>query len=174
MNLNKKYYPLIIIVSGLFISGVMMTFKPVAKPSEIKFPTPFVESIISKSKSMSIIIKSQGSIIPQKESQIYPEIRGPIIYVSDKLYEGSSFKKGDILAKIDSKDYELDIKSAESALAGAKTKLSFEEAESNSARQEWNRIKEGEGAASDLALRIPQLDQAKSAVEAAEANLERQ
>ena len=173
MNLNKKYYPLIIIVSGLFISGVMITFKPVAKPSEIKFPTPFVESIISKSKSMSIIIKSQGSIIPQKESQIYPEIRGPIIYVSDKLYEGSSFKKGDILAKIDSKDYELDIKSAESALAGAKTKLSFEEAESNSARQEWNRIKEGEGAASDLALRIPQLDQAKSAVEAAEANLER-
>ena len=58
-------------------------------------------------------------------------------------------------------------------MAAAKTKLLFEKAESNSARQEWEKIKEGKGAPTDLALRIPQLEQAKSAVEAAEANLER-
>ena len=173
MNLNKKYYPLVIIMSGLIIAFLMIKFRPVAKPDEIKFPDPFVEVISLKSKTVNATIRSQGSVIPYKESQIFPEIPGAIVYVSSKLYEGSSFRKGDILARIDSKDYELDIKSAESTLAGAKTKLSFEQAESNSAKQEWDRIKEGNKKASDLALRIPQLEQAKSAVEAAEANLER-
>jgi len=167
----SKFYPIIIIVSGLLISTLMIILKPTAKPEEVKFPDPFVETKKIYPQSINIIIKSQGSIIPQKESQIFPEIIGPVVYVSSKLYEGSSFNRGDILARIDSKDYELDIKSAESTLAAAKTKLSFEEAESNSAREEWEKI--GLGEPGDLTLRIPQLKQAKSAVEAAEANLER-
>jgi len=149
----------------------MIILKPAVKPDEVKFPEPFVEVKKISSKSINIIIRSQGFIIPQKESQIFPEIVGPVVYVSSKLYEGSSFNKGDILAKIDSKDYELDIKSAEANLAATKTKLSFEEAESNSAREEWEKI--GSGEPGDLTLRIPQLKQARSEVEAAEANLER-
>jgi len=167
----SKFYPIIIIALGLIICTLMIILKPVAKPDEIKFPDPFVEIKKISGKSMNIIIKSQGSTTPHKESQIFPEIIGPVIYVSSKLYEGSSFNKGDILAKIDSKDYELDIKSAESILAAATTKLSFEEAESNSAREEWEKI--GSGEPGDLTLRIPQLKQAKSEVEAAQANLER-
>jgi len=167
----SKFYPIIIIVLGLLISTLMIILKPTAKPEEVRFPDPFVEVKKIYPQSINIIIKSQGSIIPQKESQISPEITGPVVYVSSNLYEGSSFNKGDILARIDSKDYELDIKSAESTLAAAKTKLSFEEAESNSAREEWKKI--GSGEPGDLTLRIPQLKQAKSAVEAAEANLER-
>ena len=167
----SKFYPLIIILFGLLICVLMIIFRPEVTPDEVKFPDPFVQIKKISPSSINIIIKSQGSIIPQKESQIFPEIIGPVVYVSSKLYEGSSFNKGDILARIDSKDYELDIKSAESTLAAAKTKLSFEEAESNSAREEWEKI--GSGKPGDLTLRIPQLNQAKSAVEAAQANLER-
>ena len=170
-NSISRFYPIIIVAAGLLISMLMIVLKPVAKPEEVKFPDPFVEVKKILPETVNVIIKSQGSVIPHKESQIFPEIIGPVVYVSSKLYEGSSFNKGDILAKIDSKDYELDIKSAESTLAAAKTKLSFEKAESNSAREEWKKI--GSGEPGDLTLRIPQLKQAESAVEAAEANLER-
>ena len=170
-NSISRFYPIIIVTAGLLISMLMIVLKPVAKPEEVKFPDPFVEVKKILPETVNVIIKSQGSVIPHKESQIFPEIIGPVVYVSSKLYEGSSFNKGDILAKIDSKDYELDIKSAESTLAAAKTKLSFEKAESNSAREEWKKI--GSGEPGDLTLRIPQLKQAESAVEAAEANLER-
>lgn len=174
MNLKKnisKFYPLLIIVLGVIISGLMIVLRPVTIPDEVKFVHPFVEAKNLQPESINIIVKSQGTIIPYTESQIFSEIIGPVVYVSSNLYEGSSFKKEDVLAKIDSKDYELDIKSAESILAAAKTKLSFEEAESLSAKEEWEKI--GEGTPSDLALRVPQLKQAQSEVEAAEANLER-
>ena len=174
MNLKKnisKFYPLLIIVLGIIISGLMIVLRPVTIPDEVKFVHPFVEAKNLQPESINIIVKSQGTIIPYTESQIFSEIIGPVVYVSSNLYEGSSFKKEDVLAKIDSKDYELDIKSAESILAAAKTKLSFEEAESLSAKEEWEKI--GEGTPSDLALRVPQLKQAQSEVEAAEANLEK-
>ena len=132
----SRFYPIIIIALGLLICTLMIIAKPIAKPDEVKFPDPFVKIEKISPQSIDIIIKSQGTIIPQKESQIFPEIIGPVIYVSSKLYKGSSFNKGDVLARIDSKDYELDIKSAESTLAAAKTRLSFEEAESNSAKEE--------------------------------------
>ena len=170
-NNLKKMYPIFIIIFGLAICSVLIFTKPVAKPEEIKRIPPIVQTEILSPESISMAIVSQGTVIPRTESQIYPEIAGRVIYVSPKLYEGSSFKKGDILLKIDPKDYELSIKSAEANLAAAKTNYSIAKAESESAQEEWDKI--GSGKATDLTLKKPQLAQAKSSVEAAEADLER-
>ena len=99
MNLRKnisKFYPVIIITAGLIISGLMITLKPVSIPDEVKFSSPFVETQEILSSPINIIIRSQGSIIPQTESQIFSEIIGPVIYVSSNLYEGSSFLSDEI------------------------------------------------------------------------------
>ena len=170
-NNLKKMYPIFIIIFGLAICSVLIFTKPVAKPEEIKRIPPIVQAEILSPESISMAIVSQGTVIPRTESQIYPEIAGRVIYVSPKLYEGSSFKKGDVLLKIDPKDYELSIKSAEANLAAAKTNYSIAKAESESAQEEWDKI--GSGKATDLTLKKPQLAQAKSSVEAAEADLER-
>ena len=170
-NNLKKMYPIFIIIFGLAICSVLIFTKPVAKPEEIKRIPPIVQTESLSPESISMVIVSQGTVIPRTESQIYPEIAGRVIYVSPKLYEGSSFKKGDVLLKIDPKDYELSIKSAEANLAAAKTNYSIAKAESESAQEEWDKI--GSGKATDLTLKKPQLAQAKSSVEAAEADLER-
>ncbi len=170
-NNLKKMYPIFIIIFGLAICSVLIFTKPVAKPEEIKRIPPIVQTESLSPESISMAIVSQGTVIPRTESQIYPEIAGRVIYVSPKLYEGSSFKKGDVLLKIDPKDYELSIKSAEANLAAAKTNYSIAKAESESAQEEWDKI--GSGKATDLTLKKPQLAQAKSSVEAAEADLER-
>ena len=170
-NNLKKMYPIFIIIFGLAICSVLIFTKPVAKPEEIKRIPPIVQTESLSPESISMTIVSQGTVIPRTESQIYPEIAGRVIYVSPKLYEGSSFKKGDVLLKIDPKDYELSIKSAEANLAAAKTNYSIAKAESESAQEEWDKI--GSGKATDLTLKKPQLAQAKSSVEAAEADLER-
>ena len=170
-NNLKKMYPIFIIIFGLAICSILIFTKPVAKPEEIKRIPPIVQTESLSPESISMVIVSQGTVIPRTESQIYPEIAGRVIYVSPKLYEGSSFKKGDVLLKIDPKDYELSIKSAEANLAAAKTNYSIAKAESESAQEEWDKI--GSGKATDLTLKKPQLAQAKSSVEAAEADLER-
>ena len=112
----SKFYPVIIILSGLLIAVIMINLKPVAKPEEITFKSPFVDAKEVTPKTLNVTIRSQGTVNPGTESQIFSEIIGPVIYVSSRLEEGASFSLGDTLAMIDPKDYELDIKSAESNL----------------------------------------------------------
>jgi len=167
----SKIYPIIVVSLGVLICFVLIKCSPEVKPEEVKRVIPTIDTMIVKPESRNIIIDSQGTIIPRTESQLYPEIRGEVIYVSPKLDEGSSFKKGDILLRIDSRDYELDIKTAEANLDDAKTALSIARAESNFEKEQW--AESNNEIASDLRLKIPQLRKAESTVEAAEANLEK-
>ena len=167
----SKIYPIIVVSLGVLICFVLIKCSPKVKPEEVKRVIPTIDTMVVKPESRNIIIDSQGTIIPRTESQLYPEIRGEVIYVSPKLDEGSSFKKGDILLRIDSRDYELDIKTAEANLDDAKTALSIARAESNFEKEQW--AESNNGIASDLRLKIPQLRKAESTVEAAEANLEK-
>ena len=170
-NYLTKFYPIIIITIGVLICSLLIKCSPEVKPEEVARIIPMVDSTTLEKTSINIIIDSQGTIIPRTESQLYPEIRGEVVYVSSKLDEGSSFNEGDILLRIDSRDYELDIKTAEASLDDAKTALSIAQAESNFEREQWELSNSGD--ASDLRLKIPQLKKAESTVEAAEANLEK-
>jgi RND family efflux transporter MFP subunit len=156
---------------GVLICFLLIITKPVAEAEEIKRAAPIVDIELITSESMNITIKSQGTVIPRTESQLYPEITGEVVYVSPKLDEGSSFNKGDVLLKIDSRDYELDIKTAEANLDDANSALFVAQAESNFEREQWEQS--NSGIASDLRLKIPQLKKAESRVEAAQANLEK-
>ena len=170
-NYLSKFYPVIIVTIGVLICSLLIKCSPEVKPEEVVRIIPMVDSTTLEKTSINIIIDSQGTIIPRTESQLYPEIRGEVVYVSPKLDEGSSFNEGDILLRIDSRDYELDIKAAEANLDDAKTALSIAQAESNFEREQWELSNSGD--ASDLRLKIPQLKKAESTVEAAEANLEK-
>ena len=167
----SSVYPIGIISLGIIICSLLIKCSPEVKPEEVKKIIPLVEFEKIEPISKNIEIFSQGSIIPRTESQLYPEIRGEVVYVSPKLDEGSSFKKGDILLRIDSRDYELDIKAAEASLDDAQTALSIALAESNFEKEQWELS--NSGVASDLRVKIPQLKKAESTVAAAEANLEK-
>ena len=128
--------------------------------------------------SINAKIQSQGTIFPANEIIILAEINARVAWVSEKLHNGASFNKGDTLVKLDSRDYELALISAESNILNAKVNLEREQAEYDLAKKEWERV--GFGEASDLTLRKPQLAQAeaiwaasKAAVEQAQRNLDR-
>ena len=167
----SKLYPVLIVGMGVLICFLLIITKPVAEAEEIKRVAPIVDIELITPKSMNITIKSQGTVIPRTESKLFPEITGEVIYVSPKLDEGSSFNKGDVLLKIDSRDYELDIKTAEANLDDANAALFVAQAESNFEREQWEQS--NSGFASDLRLKIPQLKKAESRVVAAQANLEK-
>ena len=167
----SKLYPVLIVGVGVLICFLLIITKPVAEAEEIKRAAPIVDTELITPESMSITIKSQGTVIPRTESQLYPEITGEVVYVSPKLDKGSSFNKGDVLLKIDSRDYELDIKTAEANLDDANSALFVAQAESNFEREQWEQS--NSGIASDLRLKIPQLKKAESRVGAAQANLEK-
>ena len=167
----RKYTASSIIVISFAITVIMIFAKPAPKPVQNKFVPPVVETMNAIPQSYKVQINSQGTVVPRTEITLTSEIPGKIDFVSRKIQSGSSFDKGDTLLVLDQRDFELALIAAQSSMYQAQVVYERELAESEVAKKEWSNINGGK--ASNLALRKPQLDQAKAALAAAEANYQR-
>ena len=166
----KIVLPVLVIVAGALAARKMILSRP---PVEIRDPEvmiPVVRTIEVHPESVRLTIKAHGTVVPRTESVLAPEIAGRIIYVSPSLRSGGFFEEGARLVQLDSTDYELAAVQARSAVAQAQLRLEQEQAEAAIALREWRSL--GEGEASSLLRREPQLAQARAALESARAALQ--
>ncbi len=166
----KKYIGLIILIISVLISGILIKSRSVALPEEKIIKVPYVKTMMILPRTVRASINSQGIIRPESELNLISELNSRVEWLSNKMEAGSSFEKGDTLIVLDKRDYELALVSAESQVLNAKVNLQREQAESDLAKKEWKRV--GAGSGSDLALRKPQMAQAKATYAAANASLE--
>ena len=166
----KKYIGLIILALSIIIAGVLIKSRPVAVAKENKEDIPYVKTMMILPRTVKASISSQGIVQPESELILLSELSSRVERLSPKMEAGSSFKLGDTLIVLDKRDYELALISAESQVLNAEVNLEREQAESELAKKEWKRV--GAGLGSDLALRKPQMAQAKATYAAAKASLE--
>ena len=167
----KKYFGPIFLIISILAAVVMVKNKPTAVAEDIEKNVPFVKTMILIPQTVNARVSSQGFIKPKSELNILSELNAMVEWISPKMKPGSSFDIGDTLIKLDKRDYELALITAEANVLNAEVNLEREKAESDLASKEWERV--GGGSGTDLALRKPQLAQAKANLEAAKAQLER-
>jgi RND family efflux transporter MFP subunit len=120
----------------------------------------------------TVVVDSYGTVQPTTQSALVAQVSGQITYVSPQFRNGGFFNKGDVLVKIDPRDYLANVKISEAGLLAAQQTLLEEQANSRQAEIDWQRLGNGK-AASDLVLRKPQLEAAKAKLLSAEASLTR-
>ena len=162
----------LIIVAGAGLAALTMIWSrpPVETLTPVVAP-PGVRVYEVTLADAPLTVTSQGTVQPRTESQLVPEIAGRVTWVAPSFAEGGFFEAGDVLVRIDPFDYEQMLVSARSQLAQARLRLAEEEAEAEVAEREWETL--GRGDPRELALRKPQLDDARASVAAAEAGVER-
>ena len=150
--------------------------EPKKKPRQVLVPV--VEAVEANKQTVRLEIPSQGTILPRTETNLVAEVSGRVVEISPSLDEGSAFSEGDTLLVIDPRDYEMAMVRAEADLASAEAGLEQEKARAKQAKEDWNRLGEGEQPA--LSARIPQLKEAQAKLKSswavlqnAETNLER-
>ena len=161
--------PVFVLVIGFFGFSLMGKLKP--KPQTKSEPPKAAPVVIVPAISDNLVlnIESQGEVRPREEINIASQVGGKIVYISPNFIEGGQFHKGEALVKIESADYDLELTRAEANVAQAQTALTREESEAEIARRDWEDL--GEGTASALTLRKPQLAEAKARLLAAKAAL---
>jgi len=135
-------------------------------------PKVAVEVRPLETKSFDIWVNSYGTAQALTETRLVADISGRVVAVSSNIRAGGVFKKGDILAKIDSRDFAVELDIAISQAADIEVKYIQELAQAELAAKEWNTIPESK-AARKLALREPQLAAAKASLQAAKSKVKR-
>ena len=165
----KKLKPLFILLGAFAISYLLWLFGQVQPDPVEEAPAPDVIVEILTPKDFQIQISSNGTTTPLTQTVLTAEVGGEVIYRSKKFSEGSSVIEGEILAKIDDTDLQLQYKNALLQLANAEVQHSLQLAEAEIAKEAWEKI--GDGVASDLTLKKPQLKQAEALLEVAKAQV---
>jgi RND family efflux transporter MFP subunit len=135
-----------------------------------------VDVMVAEPGSAQIVVAAQGNVIPKTQTTIVSEVSGLIVEVSSAFVAGGFFQKGDVLVRIDNRNYRAEVKRAEASVAAAETKVTQELGLADYAEQDWERAKSSlnsSKAASDLALRKPQVAEAIANLEFAKADLEK-
>ncbi len=168
-SLVLSILPVLIILAGIagyFAIGLLHTKiekEPILpKTTTVLTVRPLVQNI-------QLQVKTQGEVRPRTEIDLAVQIGGIIEYIAPSFVQGGAFAKGDVLLRIDPADYKLRVIQAKASVAQAKQTLVREQAEAEIAASDWAEL--GQGAASALTLRKPQLAGAKAALAGANASL---
>lgn len=110
----KYVLPVVILVAGFFIMQFLFGF---AKEPEKKKPIPvtkLVESKVVKLETVVPEITAFGRLTSSQPITLVSEVSGTVLKGDVPFLPGQSFKKGDLIVKIDDRQIKLDINSAKS------------------------------------------------------------
>ena len=138
-----------------------------APPERPDVPVRVTEPLVADHQ---VSVALTGTVSVTAFVDLTPQVSGRVVSVSDAVRAGAQFDAGEALFQIDSRDYEVAVTRARSALAQARSGFAQARAEADVAREEWNRLYPDQPI-TPLAAREPQLEAARSQLLSAEADL---
>ena len=174
--MNKRYKWLIPagVFGGLLALAMLIYANPPASPQRrpATGPNLVVETMPVRLQSYRVELQSYGTVQPRTQTTLISQVRGQIVYVNPNVRDGGYFKKGEVLASIDARDYEADVRIAEAILMDSRQQLAEAEARTMQAREDWERLGNSDEVPG-LVLKLPQLEAAKARVVSAESTLQK-
>ncbi len=167
----RKYLPLYLLAFFVFVALLLVLFKPGAEKHNMPpAPAISVETLTVVPQKYRVMISSFGRVEPRIQGQLVAQVSGQIIEVSPNFRDGGFFEQGEVLVKIDPRDYEIQVDIAAAELADAKVNYAEQQVLADQAVNDRRNLR-SKGPVTDFALNIPQLAAAKSKIGAAEAKL---
>ena len=162
--------PVAVLALGVLVTVALIKTRPEVKPAPRENFIPLVRVIAAEPQAHQFTVQAQGTVTPHLDINLVAEVPGRIVQVSPSFESGGFFEKGEELLTLETRDYELAVTRAQAQLAEAQVRLAREQAEADVAVAEWKTL--GQGQASPLLRREPQLAEAKAAVASAQAALQ--
>ena len=172
----KVALPFIFLGVSTIAAIAMFAARPEAEFAAPELPSLLVQVQTIERQSVTFTVRSQGSISPRTQTTLVAEAQGQIIEVSPAFVSGGFFRKGDVLIRIDPRNYASAVKRARADVARAATQLETESALAGYAEKDWERLRRVnplQAPATELALRKPQMKQAIAELQSTEADLEK-
>ena len=174
---DKLIIPGLVVLASLFGAAVLMATSPQVEPTN---PTPVPPTVRVRDiepEPIRLRVHSQGTVAPDTQSQLIPEVSGRVTWMSGALVNGGFFEKGQTLLRLDDKDYQSSLKRARAALTRDEARyehalFEFERMRSLEERRLASRS-QMESAQRDYRVAEATLEDSRANVDQASLNLER-
>jgi len=176
-RLSAAIIILVILAAGAGVSRFLLKTRPKAQRKPPAKMQILVETKTVGPTNTRVTVQAYGRVVPARRIDVQARVAGTVQFLHPDFVPGGILRSGEVLARLDDTDYRLDLIRKQNFLSQAEADLRLEEGNQAVARQEWeliNRKSGGIDASSiDLALRKPQLEKVRAAVDSARTDVER-
>lgn len=158
----------VLLLVALIVTVMIVTANQAEEKGEAPH-APAVQFAVAHARPTTISLNVQGEARPRVEATLAAQVAGRLVWASPKFVDGGAFSEGEVMARVDAADYQLAVVRARAQVAQSQEALAREEAEAELARQDWQAL--GRGEPPPLAVREPQLAQARAQFAASQAAL---
>ncbi len=163
--------PLLIIAGSIVIAMLLIWLRQPPQRTEPSVALIPVKAAVVHMQQLPLRLRAVGTVAPHAETTLLAEVAGRVQATSPAFVAGGTFDAGEVLLRLDDRDYQAALKQAEAAVAAAHSQLALEHGQADAAYQDWQALhSDGRSSqATDLALRKPQMISAKAQLASAEA-----
>lgn len=170
--LTRVVLPVAIPLGALVLTAGVIAMSPAANRQAPPPRVAQVEVAVVQPTDAVAHVYGSGTVTAARRVSLATEVSGKVTYLSEELVPGGRFARGDVLLRIDARDYEASLAAERARLAQAELEVALEEKRGTIAEREWELFEDGRER-TDLAMRAPHLLTARANLEAARASVER-
>jgi RND family efflux transporter MFP subunit len=131
--MRKLVIPGSILLASVFGALTLLATAPTLEPSVPAPVAATVRVLEAVPQNVRLTVHSQGTVSPNTETNLIPEVSGRVAWISPSFVNGGTFESGDELLRLEASDYRSALERAEAALERA-------QAEQQHARFELTRM----------------------------------
>ena len=180
MTKRKVLLPAAIVAGGIALATLMIASGGSAEKGVPEIKVLPISTQVMKAEDLPIPVRGTGVVKAAQQVSMVPQVSGQIVETDPRLMPGARFAKGEIIARIDDRDYKAMLAQSKSNMQRAELELALETGRTEVAAREWEMLNQNGEAPTDLALRKPQFAlaeqnrvAAKGALTQAQLNMQR-
>ena len=166
--------PLIVLAAGAAVMVYLVKTRPKAQRKAPERQAVQIDAVEVAPSEHKAAISAMGTVQPAETVVVMPEVSGRLVELHPQLLLGGRLKAGEVVARIDPREYELAVDQQKAAVARARFEIQLERGRRTVAEREW-KLLGGDvtttRAGRSLALRQPHLANAKAGLAGAESGL---
>ena len=132
--IKTLFIPVLVLAASIFGAVTLMATAPKLEPTAVEAIATTVRVVTVNPRPILLTVHSQGTVSPNTESELIPEVSGRVVWMSPSLVNGGYFEQGAELIRLESNDYR-------STLERGQANLTRARAEYEHARFEYQRLK---------------------------------
>ena len=174
-GVTRIVLPLLILAAGVVVMVILVKTRPEPGRKEVEKPRTWVTVVTPEATPRRATVQGMGTVTASRTVVVQPEVGGRVVEVHPELVPGGRVEAGEVITRIDDRDYRIAIEQQKANLARAQFELKMESGRGTIAKKEWGLLEDGLPTTAEgrgLALREPQMETARAAVAAARSGLE--
>jgi RND family efflux transporter MFP subunit len=169
--LTRVVIPLALVGAAVVCAGGMIAMRPTTTREAPQAVQLRVQVAPLPIKTQPASIASSGTVVGAQEVRMTPEVAGRVVRVAPGLAAGSRIRQGELIAQLDTRNYDAAVAAQEQAVAQAELNLALERNRAEVAEREWTLLGDPDRQDASLAKRLPHVRAAEKGLAAAEAAL---